>query len=1400
MNRIYQGRVTSAEIFDEQEQKQPLTEQKWLKVLWEHHALFQDAINYYIVALLGMATSADNALKEHRDLLAEKDENGKPTENYIWTRFRRGGITRTGLLDSLSRTINLNKKNPEPKDYFRAILHEDCPDADTSTQEVLDLALRELLKSMSERGRNVIRETGREMLPRFCNPEYIGNYPYSATGREGKKGEQRLHTELHDLENDQLTEFAREVELGWAAKLNTVKLPFQGEEAKDRLRKAANHFWVFGGQDESQPKKAVRDFLKEQRQQCDTESELREIIEEIESMPNEEIPDIPRNNRASRDKTGAVLLFKYFPRRFTWNLLKIVFPRKEISDRISEDPVGKGARELGDDPIKLARGSRGYVFRAFTSFGQFGSQNGMQPLWKEFDIAAFKEALKTLYQIVDKKEERKRELDEFQKKLDCMNNKREWVASENDDDAPPRLAGDKRVTRLEKILKEDLARESDMADGDVREYGFRPRTVREFVGLRERWRRMVKVGEVYTASKKQELLAKLKEYQKDKATSIGSVTLFEKLLERKNWIIWQEQTEETMMNWREGTTRELELDFADNPLAALVDKRQLERKIEQLEKPVRLTPADAVSSPRHYCFSDDDTFDNSDSGHQRDTQSVKVSVAVKIDGKFQERKIELRYSAPRLVRDGLDQSEGGKLGQSEGLGSPFLQPMMKGLKEKPSEQKGNLAVSLMPKREHRIGAWRFLLNFAPEIDTQALVAKLRKKELWEKQFVGVRNKNIYLRWPSLIDGASTPPQGWWWERSASGFTCLSVDLGQRVAGAFAIADVRPDQQDRERISRYIGSTGTDSSPKLWYATIVKQGIFRLAGEDKRVPYDGRWKQEKSGKRGRLNCSEEQNEARDICERLGFDPSENLNDGDNRKSFPEINDQLLRIFSRAKWRLQRLQSLSWRLSSADYAVQACQEIEKSDELRDLLGLEKSNDKDALRYAVRSALDDLRCGLPKILEKIANRVLPLHDSVWVWGKHPNSSSGKESYVLQRRKLNDSEVVSRKIRGQRGVSFWRIEQLERLRRLTQGLNRSLTQTQGEKPNLGRATRGEEWPDPCPEILDKLERIKEQRVNQTAHMILAEALGVRLRGKKNGGTNIAKRHIHGEYEQHGDPVDFIVLEDLSRYRTSQDRTRRENSRLMQWSHRAILEKLKELSELYGIPIVEVNASYSSRFCARSGAPGFRAVEYSPLQKPFWLKRDKQSDESRRLLKIFDTLNKINAGRKEAGKPLRTLLAPLHGGPLFISAGKVPYIRQADINAAINLVLRAIAAPDCLDVHVRIRTHVDENGQVIRPLKESKFERARWGENNPQIKFSASPPASFKKQRYQNFFVDKQQVAEYGRADIDGSDIQVSSSIGIWGTIKNLQWKIIKQLNEDMLGKWGFGSADMDFLDEDLP
>ena len=136
-------------------------------------------------------------------------------------------------------------------------------------------------------------------------------------------------------------------------------------------------------------------------------------------------------------------------------------------------------------------------------------------------------------------------------------------------------------------------------------------------------------------------------------------------------------------------------------------------------------------------------------------------------------------------------------------------------------------------------------------------------------------------------------------------------------------------------------------------------------------------------------------------------------------------------------------------------------------------------------------NLRSVLCRELEFVANRILPLRGRKWEWAVRDDQP---ECRVL-RQTSERTDIDEKKLRGQRGLSLRRIQQLAELRRRCQSLNRSLQHTPGERSRDGASRRGIELPDPCPEILTKMEHIKEQRIHQLAHDILAQALGLRLR-----------------------------------------------------------------------------------------------------------------------------------------------------------------------------------------------------------------------------------------------------------------------------------------------------------------
>src|SRR5579885_2015973 len=129
MNRIYQGRVSAVEIADghggfksladDPKAARKLGEQ----MLWEHHALFQDAVNYYAFALAAMAdgmVEKDKDGKEKPTPMAQFAEqlfgNGKPktADGCIegrWDDFVHKGGKRAGLKHSLARTLGLDAKS-----------------------------------------------------------------------------------------------------------------------------------------------------------------------------------------------------------------------------------------------------------------------------------------------------------------------------------------------------------------------------------------------------------------------------------------------------------------------------------------------------------------------------------------------------------------------------------------------------------------------------------------------------------------------------------------------------------------------------------------------------------------------------------------------------------------------------------------------------------------------------------------------------------------------------------------------------------------------------------------------------------------------------------------------------------------------------------------------------------------------------------------------------------------------------------------------------------------------------------------------------------------------------------------------------------------------------------------
>ena len=190
--------------------------------------------------------------------------------------------------------------------------------------------------------------------------------------------------------------------------------------------------------------------------------------------------------------------------------------------------------------------------------------------------------------------------------------------------------------------------------------------------------------------------------------------------------------------------------------------------------------------------------------------------------------------------------------------------------------------------------------------------------------------------------------------------------------------------------------------------------------------------------------------------------------------------------------------------------------------------------------------------------------------------------------------------------------------------------------------------------------------------------------------------------------PVDFVVLENLSRYLTSVDRSYDENTTLMRWAHRQLVAKVKQLlEEVFGIPVLYTHAAYTSKFGALTSAPGFRAQELNEA----YVKRLLQSSEpeDKRIGEIYSKILE-NLPKREQNEGLK-LLAPdsRNGGEFFVSpTAHGVRVTNADINAAINIAWRGIAAPESL--HLLHRLRLEKKKGTLKPCEGNKREKALKG------------------------------------------------------------------------------------------
>ena len=165
--------------------------------------------------------------------------------------------------------------------------------------------------------------------------------------------------------------------------------------------------------------------------------------------------------------------------------------------------------------------------------------------WKNFEFAAFEEALKSPNQIKKKTEERAKERKKLQATEKLYKGKGREKATDEDGEDEGHLPGfkDDDAFQCHRSLHKTLAVEDGAEPGKTYEYGFSQAALRGYEELCAEWNKHVAPDEAFSEEKAKKLREEvLKDHQREHRDDVGAVRLFEELLKEKNWCLWQAPT------------------------------------------------------------------------------------------------------------------------------------------------------------------------------------------------------------------------------------------------------------------------------------------------------------------------------------------------------------------------------------------------------------------------------------------------------------------------------------------------------------------------------------------------------------------------------------------------------------------------------------------------------------------------------------------------------------------------------------------------------------------------------------------------------------------------------------------------------------------------------------------
>lgn len=1336
ITRIYQGRILSASFADKAFRG---GQADVFQALSQTHRLFQDAVNYHIVALAGMAEASDATI-------VGKFRKGVRD---IWEESPRGEAGACTLQQSVCRTLGL-----ENASFEKAIstIFDGCERPD-----LLPYLLPYIINKIPK-GEQAVTRGSKEFLRKLCYPNSKANFDFSPKKKTADAGVIQLKQLLEGSPTDEeLSSFARKMDLSWAGITTQINKYHSGEET------------IF----------QVEEKMKELLSMLETTGKWKEIavnrnlvleVQEVlarRKVDSQHLLARKSRGRCSKSLLCAAIFFMYYPCQLSADLLKPVLKEKKAKKAINDEVYDCGSLE--DDPMWMARGRRGYVYPGFTALPCWETKEG-QMYAMGWDILAFQEALNALHGFELKTSERQKERAELEERILYMETG-EGKAGDADDvqeEEIPVLGGDFRYDLLR-----DLVRSLKLDEEDA-EYSLSERALKGFGQLRSKWEACLQREGCST-----EDLQKIVRETQAQGCDFGSQPLFHCLCEEQYRPIWQADSP------HDGLPRSKDIlrDFAS--------LQKMKRDAERLKTPVRLTAAEPRVSPRMLMYSDQSILGPRAKGRQfAGPGKIRLRVVAKNHrNRWVGATVEAVFSSPRLVRDQLGEDHAKWPSKAKTESVSWLQPMMAalGIDSLPKLEK-DPAVALEISQSRDGEEPVCFLNFPVTLEVGPFQKAIGAAEIWAKQFNGPNNEKLHLHWPATYGKKDKKPMPWWERPSLRerGFEVLGIDLGVRYAAAWSLTHVEAKSEHDGLpgpAARFLGNAGHAD----WYGRSVCQGLIRINGENQA----GRGEDASPDAIRRATAEEKESI-------LGLYNAWNLPLPSMDGNILSLNNGVLRVFKRLLSRYRKHLHFYAAISGEDAPAKTLEDMKQyfcnsKDEQRlraseIAKALENGNLK-RVEALLKDSVLKMCEELPFVAEQVANLILPRRRGSWKWSPQEKQGCigsgillpigdephGKEHYLYR----------------MGGLSVGRLTQLEELRKHLQSMSRLLAVKPGKKPQSGRAARNVSVLDPCPDIRLKIENVRTARVNEIAHAIVAQALGVRLAKPARQGKNADGRDVfHGEYERIPGrrPVSFVILENLRSYRTNVANSRAENATLMLWSHRHVAAKVVQLlEEVFGIPVLFVHAAYTSKFDSLTSAPGFRADAMTPARLKAFCKDELGNGE---IAGAYADCLAAMPRKASLYMPSKT-----NSGEFFISCSRDgdPAVRNADINAAVNIAWRALASPAAIALLHCVR--LEKGAKGLRLVRNNKREESR-----DKKSLSVEGGIKLDNGRVNAFYGEKAGVPPIARL----GDVPLCYGKEMWGRLKKLRWSMCHRLNLRILRKLGMSAPGLEELskedDDDIP